>query len=106
MRYKSSFIIPREIRKRIFDLYLQSNSFDEANTFANTVSLALSDADKNEIKIFISKIHENNQVFNSNKLISVISAIKKRGLFSSEELNESFEANGLNRFVEDLFDGF
>lgn len=99
MLHTSFFIVPIEIRERVFELYLQSRNYNEANIFADTVALSMADAEKDEILRFIPKIQENSQVSESNNLGTVLWKIRNRNLFSNEELNALFQANGLDRFV-------
>ena len=97
--HTSFFIVPKEIRDRVFEVYLESDSFSEANDFSSIVLLALEDSDKEEVERFIQKIQENSQVCNSNNLGSVLWKIRNKKLFSNDELNTLFQNNGLDRYV-------
>lgn len=99
MLHTSFFIVPKEIRERILELYLQSRNYNEANIFSDTVASAVADAGKDELLNFIPKIRENSQVYDSNNLGSVLWKIRNCNLFTHEELNSLFQSNGLERFV-------
>lgn len=99
MLLKPFFIVPKEIREQVFELYLQSRNYNEANVFADTVVLSLADAEKDEILNFITRIRENSQVYDSNNLGTVLWKIRNRNIFTNDELNSLFQSNGLNRFV-------
>ena len=99
MLHTSFFIVPKEIRERVFELYLLSKNYNEANYFAETVALSVADAEKDEILNFIPKIQENSQVLDSNNLGTILWKIRSRNLFSNDELNTLFQSNGLNRYV-------
>ncbi len=92
-------MLPSLIRERVFELYLQSRNYNEANLFSDTVVLSMADAEKEEILRFIPKIKENSQVSESNNLGTVLWKIRNRKVFSDEELNTLFQTNGLDRFV-------
>lgn len=99
MLHSSFFIVPFEIRERIFELYLQSGSYNEANSFSDIVISCLSDAEKDEITRFISKLRENSQIYDSNTLGSVLWKIRNRNIFTEDEFNQILKENGLDRFV-------
>ncbi len=99
MLHTAFFIVPKEIRERILELYLQSRNYNEANIFSDTVASAVADAGKDELLNFIPKIRENSQVYDSNNLGSVLWKIRNCNLFTHEELNSLFQSNGLERFV-------
>lgn len=99
MLHTSFFFVPKEIRERVFELYLLSKNYNEANYFADTVALSVADAEKDELLNFIPKIQENSQVLESNNLGTVLWKIRNRNLFTNDELNSLFQINGLNRYV-------
>ena len=67
--------------------------------FSDTVVLTMGDAEKEEILDFITKVRENSQVYDSNKLSAVLWKIRSRNIFTNDELNALFQSNGLERFV-------
>ncbi len=99
MFHNPFFIIPKEIRERGFELYLQSKNYNDANTFADTVESIINDAGKDELVSFISKIRNNSQVYNSNSIGTILWKIRNSNLFTVDEFNQILRGNDLKKFV-------
>ncbi len=99
MSHSPFFIVPKQIRERIFELYLQSKNYNEANNFSDTVLSIIDDAEKDELIQFIKKVRDNSQVYNSNSVGTVFWKIKNRDFFTEEEFNQILRDNDLKKFI-------
>lgn len=94
------FDIPEQVSNRIIELYTQSNSFEQANSFASTVSMYAGDYNKEQIQIIIKACGENNQIEGSRELGTVINALRKNKNVSDDELNDWLLTSNLKEFVK------
>lgn len=92
--------IPEQVSNKIIELYAQSNSFEQANSFASTVTFYANYYNKEQIKKIIKACSENNQIKGSREFGAVINALRKNTNVSDDELNEWLLTSNLKEFVK------
>ncbi|MFV8570240.1 hypothetical protein ACNQ6O_03425 [Marinobacter sp. SBS5] len=97
------FIVPHQISERIIELYAESRSFDQANSFASTVIRYAGDYTRDQIRKIIVACGENDQIEYSFEVGTVISALRKNKSVDDDEIDEWLREADLNKFarVED-----
>lgn len=92
--------LPPQVSDRIIELYAKSKSFDQANSFASTVTRYAGDYTREQIRKIIEACGENDQVENSFEVGTVINALRKNRLVTDEDIDEWLDEVGLNKFVK------
>lgn len=94
------FVVPEQVSNRIIELYAQSKNFDQANSFASTVTRYASDYSRDQIKRIIKACGENEQIEYSFEIGTVINAIRKNKYVSDDEVDGWLVESKLNKFVK------
>ncbi|WP_404834053.1 hypothetical protein [Aeromonas media] len=92
------FGTPTEVLDRIIDVYLQSNTYDEANDWAKDLSQIGSDFSAEQIRKMLSGIADNDQITGSFQLGALISSLRSTNKIPEEEFEELLQDNGLNEY--------
>lgn len=94
------FIVPPQISERIIELYAESRSFDQANSFASTVIRYAGDYTRDQIRKIIVACGENDQIEYSFEVGTVISALRKNKSVDDDEIDEWLREADLNKFAK------
>lgn len=94
------FTVPSQVSDRIIELYSESRSFDQANSFASTVIRYAGDYSKEQIQKIINACGENDQIEHSFEVGSVVNALRKNKNVTDEEVDEWLIEAGLNKFAK------
>ncbi|WMC12206.1 hypothetical protein PU634_07555 [Oceanimonas pelagia] len=94
------FIVPLQISERIIELYAESRSFDQANSFSSTVIRYAGDYTRDQIRKIIVACGENDQIEYSFEVGTVISALRKNKNVDDDEIDEWLREAGLNKFAK------
>jgi hypothetical protein len=89
------FLIPKILRKKIVKEYIDSDNFDQANSFARVVITAIPEMQKDEIEILISGIANNGQVSGSWQVGAVLHKVLSNKKFDEGECLNIINANNL-----------
>lgn len=90
------FILPEEVGDRIVELYANSCSFDQANSFSKTVARHAIDYTKEQIERIIKACGENYEIKNSFEISTVINALRKNQSVTDTEIDAWLEKVELN----------
>lgn len=89
------FDLHEELGDTMIEKYLKSSSFDEANDWARQLGFYASDLSKDQVSNIIAGIPQNNQITGSYQMNALISTLRLKNKFSSEEFDQLLEVNGL-----------
>lgn len=92
--------IPVQISDRIIQLYTHSGSFDQANSFASTVTRYAAEYTRDQIQRIIEACGRNDQIEHSFEVGTVINALRKNENVSDEEVDEWLKQVDLEKFVK------
>ncbi|WP_076010898.1 hypothetical protein [Alteromonas abrolhosensis] len=81
------FDLPTQVGNRIVELYEQSRSFDQANSFAPTVAMHARDYTGEQIKSIIEASGNNDQIKNSFEVGAVIKALRANKSVTDDEID-------------------
>ncbi len=81
------FDLPIPVGDRIVELYVNSGSFDQANSFSSTVARYASDFTKAQVEKIIKACGENYEIKNSFEVGTVINAMRKNKLVTDAEID-------------------
>ena len=95
------FDVPQEIISRVIDLYAGSESFDQANSFASTVLIYVSDFSKEQIEKIIKACGANEQLRHSFEIGSVISGLRKSKKVNESEINLWLSKADLKKYIKE-----
>jgi hypothetical protein len=94
------FSIPKILREKIIEEYINSNSFDQANSFTRVIINAIPEMQKDEIETLISGIANNGQVANSWQVDAVLRKVLSNKNITEEECLNIINANDLGDRLE------
>lgn len=94
------FIVPEQVANKIIELYAQSRNFEQANSFASTVTRYAGDYNREQIQRIIKACGENEQVEYSFEIGTVINALRKNDNVSDDEVDEWLLESNLKKFVK------
>lgn len=94
------FIVPLQVSERIVELYSESRSFDQANSFASTVIRYAGDYSKEQIQKLINACGKNDQIEYSFEVGSVVNALRKNNNVTNEEVDEWLIEAGLKKLAK------
>ncbi|HEX5276063.1 MAG TPA: hypothetical protein VFW42_00170 [Fluviicoccus sp.] len=94
------FGAPEQVCNRIIELYSQSKNFEQANSFASTVTRYSSDYSREQIQRIIIACGENEQIEYSFEIGAVINALRKNKNVSIDEMDEWLLSSNLKKFVK------
>ncbi|QSX31188.1 hypothetical protein JYB88_06000 [Shewanella cyperi] len=94
------FIVPLQVSERIIELYSESRSFDQANSFASTVIRYAGDYSKEQIQKVINACGKNDQIEYSFEVGSVVNALRKNKNVTDEEVDDWLIEAGLKKFAK------
>lgn len=92
--------VPLQVSDRIIELYADSGSFDQANSFASTVIRYAGDYTRTQIQRIIEKCGKNDQIEYSFEVGTVINALRKNKSVSNDDIDEWLKAADLHKFVK------
>jgi hypothetical protein len=92
--------IPSQYIDRMIELYIDSNSFSEANSFASTVIQQSVNFNKDQIKKIIIASGDNSQIKESLKIGNVISALRKNESVNDHEIDTWLKEAELIEYVK------
>ena len=93
------FELPPIVADRCIKIYLQSNTFAEANSWSSTMVTYAPDFSAAQQGRILKGIGENNQLNSSNSVGSVISKLRQSKKLPATEFEELLEQSGLESFV-------
>ena len=94
----SNFIdLPRQVGDRIVELYVNSESFEQANSFSETIIKYYSDFTKEQVEKIIRGCGDNNQIEGSFQVSAVILALRQNKSVSDQEIDSLLADVGLNK---------
>jgi hypothetical protein len=94
-----SFQFSGAIADRYVEIYLQSESYDQANDWAKEILGNISDFDAKQLQRIIADGSKNAEITGSFRFSDVISAVQKTGTVRVDELNDLLKASGLGEYV-------
>lgn len=94
------FILPPQVGDRIVELYADSGSFDQANSFSSTVTTNSSDFTKEQVEKVIRACGENYEIKNSFEVGTVINAMRRNKSVTNEEIDVWLNEVGLKEYVK------
>ncbi|ARU57998.1 hypothetical protein OLMES_3979 [Oleiphilus messinensis] len=92
------FVLPSQIADRIVELYIESSSFDQANSFASTVTRYAGDFSIDQVKKIIKGCGENNQIEHSFEVGTVLNALRKNEKIDDSQFDEWLKEAGLEKY--------
>ncbi|MFM5171065.1 hypothetical protein ACEUBH_07355 [Aeromonas veronii] len=95
------FDLPKEVADKYIDLYLDSDSYREANEWAKEMAVHSDSFTQNQIRRLITGISQNNQITGSNQLGYLISKIRSHQRLPEQEFENLLIQNGLGEFCLD-----
>lgn len=94
------FDVPKEVADRIVELYITSDSFDEANSFASEINIYASEFSKEQVEKIILACVDNFQISNSFEKGAVINSLRKNKNFSDKEYSQLLVDAGLKEYAK------
>ncbi|MET0076216.1 MAG: hypothetical protein ABW130_18345 [Candidatus Thiodiazotropha lotti] len=94
------FDLPTPVADRIVKLFIESGSFDQANSFSSTVTRYASDFSKDQVEKIIRACGENGQIKDSFQIGSVINSMRKNKNVSDEEIDSWLTDVGLKEYAK------
>jgi hypothetical protein len=94
------FVAPEQVTNRIIELYSQSKNFEQANSFASTVTRYAGDYSREQIQRIIKACGDNEQIEYSFEIGAVINALRKNNSVSDDEVDEWLLASNLKKFIK------
>ncbi len=101
MEHVIFFSISKVAADKVVEIYGDSNSFSQANSFSNTVRMYATDFSKEQIERIISACGENEQIKYSKTLDSVVKSLMNNKNISEDEFNTWLHEADLNDLIED-----
>ena len=92
------FDLPTQVGNRVVELYEQSRSFDQANSFAPTVALHARDYTREQIKSIIEASGNNDQITNSFEVGTVIKALRANQLVTDDEIDRWLDDADISKY--------
>jgi hypothetical protein len=96
------FDLPSEVGDRFVDIYLDSQSFDQANSWAKHMITYSGDFSADHVRRILQNASANGEVLGSFELGPLISALRKRKILSIQEFETLLTNHGLEDYAEGL----
>jgi hypothetical protein len=96
------FVLPSEVADRLITIYLDSQSFDQANEWAKHLAIHASDFNEDQIRRIVKSAANNGQVLYSFELGVFLNVLRSRKRISEEEFDGLLKANGLSKYAPAL----
>ncbi|WP_210412655.1 hypothetical protein [Luteimonas granuli] len=96
------FDLPSEVGDRFVDIYLDSQSFDQANSWAKHMITHSGDFSADHVRRILQDASANGEVLGSFELGPLISALRKRKILSTHEFETLLTNHGLEDYAEDV----
>lgn len=93
------FILPPEVADRLVTIFLESQSFDQANEWAKHLAIHASDFNEEQIRRILTNAANNDQVLYSFELGALLNTLRSRKKISEEEFDDLLKANGLSKYA-------
>lgn len=94
------FDLPKQVGDRIVSLYVNSSSFDQANSFSTTVTRYAADFNKKQVEKIIKSCGENYEIRNSFEVGTVINALRRNKSVSDEEVDSWLTEVALKKYLK------
>jgi hypothetical protein len=94
------FTLPRQIGDRFIDLYLESKSYEQANTWAKELMSNAGEFSDSHIRRLIENIAANGELTGSFELGALINSLRKNGKLPPGEFEHLLQKNGLGDYAE------
>lgn len=91
--------LPVKLADRYIELYLDSNSFDQANEWAKDLSLYTPSLSKDQIMRIVTSVQKNQQVLNSFELEALLTRLRSLKTIPEGEFDALLHANGLSGYA-------
>lgn len=91
--------LPVKLADRYIELYLDSKSFDQANEWAQDLSLYMSSLSKDQIMRIVTSVQKNQQVLNSFELEALLNRLRSRKTIPEGEFDALLHASGLSGYA-------
>lgn len=92
-------VLHPKLANRLIDVYLQSNSFEQANDSAAYISFHLATFNANQLSELIKGMGENSQVRGSFEVESVVRSILQEHRHKVSDLEDQLRSAGFSRFL-------
>lgn len=100
LAYPLFFDFPIPVADRIVKLFVESKSFDQANSFSSTVIMYALDFSKEQVEMIIRACGENDQIRDSFQIGSVINSMRKNENLTDTEIDAWLMDVGLKRYAK------
>lgn len=94
--------LPSQVGDRFVEIYLASNSFDQANSWAKLMILHSGDFSSSQVRRILKNVSSNDQILGSFELGAVIGALRRRKILAAGEFESLLSAHGLEDYIEDV----
>lgn len=98
------FDLPSQVGDRFVDIYLDSQSFDQANSWAKHMIVHASDFSADHVRRLLQNASNNDQILGSFEFGALVSALRKRKILPTHEFEALLNNHGLGVFAEDVED--
>ena len=92
--------LPPQVGNRIVELYANSGSFDQANSFSTAVTRNSSDFNKEQVEKIIRACGDNYEIKNSFEVGAVINAMRRNKSVTNEEIDIWLNEVDLKEYVK------
>lgn len=96
------FDLPSQVGDRFVDIYLDSKSFDQANSWAKHMITHSGDFSADHVRRILQNASSNGEVLGSFELAALISALRKRKILPTHEFETLLNNHGLEDYAEDV----
>lgn len=93
---------PVQISDRFIDIYLDSTSFQEANSWAEKMMSYSSDFTEDQVRRILNNISKNNQLLESRKIGPLIKILRNQKILLINEFENLLRNNGLEAYIDEL----
>jgi hypothetical protein len=94
------FHLPKQVGDRIVSLFINSNSFGQANSFSTTVTKYAADFNKEQVEKIIKSCGNNYEIKNSFEVGTVINALRRNKSVSDEEIDSWLTEVSLKKYIK------
>ena len=94
------FELPMPVADKVVELYVDSGSYEQANSFSSVVKLHAIDYSKEQIERIIKACGENSQIKESNQVGNVIAALRKNANISDTEMDNWLSEVGMSSYSQ------
>jgi len=92
------FVLPEKIADKIISLFLESRTFDQANTSAKTIALHVDDYSEGQVYKIVTGAAGNNQITGSFGIDTVLSALRKSKKIPVEDFDKLLIEVGIDGY--------